>query len=418
MRKAIEGDARAFDRVIIEKSADLVHIAALITRDPLLAEEAAQEAALIIKSKIGALRKPDSFDSWMYKIVFNECMGLKRRQKKSSANVNLEDYEAVLREENESFIPDDYIENKERRSRVMGALDELSEKQRAATIFYYYEGLSYAEIAEALDISTDDVAVSLHRAKKKLKTLIEQEDSLSEEEPIAEIRGQPKKMFGISALSMIFHKEVASLVTPKMVTNVQEAVIEGGVGLALSSFLFSKAVIFVSGFAVVAAGGFGIHALISGSSANTLDQALGAGVGSTVSHFDSKPFAIKGDPFESKEVEATTEGVPADQDSLTAAIGSADAGRLEDYYATPPNEDEWDDFIDQTELYFVSSAVSAQYQYRVFASRESSDEQYLIVIERKSNTGTVDVAYYTAPLLEDAPSGKAIIDAFATWRGA
>jgi RNA polymerase sigma-70 factor (ECF subfamily) len=65
--------------------------------------------------------------------------------------------------------PDQSLERAEREAVVRRALDTLPAAQKTAVILSRYEGLSYKQIAEVMDISVSAVESKLHRAKQTLR---------------------------------------------------------------------------------------------------------------------------------------------------------------------------------------------------------------------------------------------------------
>ena len=72
--------------------------------------------------------------------------------------------------------PEELSERAEVRRLVRATIDELPEGPRMALVLRDVEGLSTAEVAEALGIQVGAARVRIHRARQALKTLLEQKD--------------------------------------------------------------------------------------------------------------------------------------------------------------------------------------------------------------------------------------------------
>lgn len=100
--------------------------------------------------------------SYIYRIARNQCITYRKRI--SSRFVGLDDFEM------ESH--DVAYENKELQNLITTSLELLPEDYREALVLHEYNGCSYEEIAEILNISLDLVKVRIFRAKKKLRELL------------------------------------------------------------------------------------------------------------------------------------------------------------------------------------------------------------------------------------------------------
>jgi RNA polymerase sigma-70 factor, ECF subfamily len=127
------------------------------------AEDLSQEAFLIAQQNLGKMRDPDRARSWLFTILRN-CF-FKSRQR-------LRPLPAASLQMNVDAIPDtaaidpELIDSEE----LQRALDELPEMFRLVLVMFYYEELSYREIAEALELPIGTVMSRLARAKAHLRT--------------------------------------------------------------------------------------------------------------------------------------------------------------------------------------------------------------------------------------------------------
>jgi RNA polymerase sigma factor (sigma-70 family) len=153
------GSPGAGDRLLAEAWPHAFRIARSILRDPILAEDAAQEASAIIYRSVTSLRSALAFRVWFYRIVLREAMRLDRKRALVSAFVFEPHYTGDLAE---SIVRID----------VAGALAKLSRAQRAAVVLHYYAGMTSREIAAVLRMPDATVRFHLVRAKRRLETLL------------------------------------------------------------------------------------------------------------------------------------------------------------------------------------------------------------------------------------------------------
>lgn len=118
---------------------------------------------------IRAMRETRFFDAdfrmkaWLFRVTSNLCFNLVRDRKRRGAIL-----ETVPREENSRADQVEKVFSSERREEVMAALEHLTRDHREILILRYYDDLSYAEIAEVLDIKLGTVMSRLSRARTRL----------------------------------------------------------------------------------------------------------------------------------------------------------------------------------------------------------------------------------------------------------
>ena len=173
-RRVQDGDRDAF-RVLIERYEgmvfDLAHQYAGSTED---AEDLAQDAFLRAYRRIEDLKNPDRFSSWLYGIALNRCRDYAK-------NIRRETYPFSRTEEQEEAdaLPggtpgqDEELITEERSEQLWAALDELSSTYATPFLLKYRDGLTYKAMSKRLDVSVSALKVRVHRARKKLRNLLE-----------------------------------------------------------------------------------------------------------------------------------------------------------------------------------------------------------------------------------------------------
>jgi len=166
VKSAQLGDPHAISVLIASSHPHVRRFARTLCATPQDAEEAAQEALVILYRKIGTLRAAAALGSWMFAIVRHECarrMRLTIHRPDVSSQVGLSAEEAVLQQ----------LEME----RVIACIARLAPEQRAVLIMRDIQGLSGAETAEALGIERAAMKSRLHRAREavraQLRTAVE-----------------------------------------------------------------------------------------------------------------------------------------------------------------------------------------------------------------------------------------------------
>ncbi len=114
------------------------------------------------------------FSTWLYTIASNLAIDYHRSKARQPVYVFEDEdvIEARVVATDISSNPEKQLEDKERGRIIREAVDELSSKQKAVFMLTRYEGLQIREVAEALGMAEGTVKIHLHRAMKKLQTLL------------------------------------------------------------------------------------------------------------------------------------------------------------------------------------------------------------------------------------------------------
>jgi RNA polymerase sigma factor (sigma-70 family) len=141
-----------------------------VLADPLLAEEAAQEAALQAMLALDRLRQPARFGAWLGGIGLNICRRWRRRR--ALADWSWEEwYGGWHRPEPVDWQADpaELAEAADLRAAVQRAVAALPPGQRAAVLLFYFDGLTQAETAVLLGVEVGAVKTRLHKARRTLR---------------------------------------------------------------------------------------------------------------------------------------------------------------------------------------------------------------------------------------------------------
>jgi RNA polymerase sigma factor (sigma-70 family) len=155
---AQRGDARALATLISGSHAHVRRFARTLCSTPEDAEDATQEALIVLYRKIGTLRATAALASWMFQIVRNECIRRSRialRRPIAGIEVEPSAEDAVLA----------HLEIE----RIVDAIARLPSDQRAVLVLRDIQGLSGAAAAQALGLSRAAMKSRLHRARETLR---------------------------------------------------------------------------------------------------------------------------------------------------------------------------------------------------------------------------------------------------------
>ncbi len=158
---ASQGDPRAIATLLDGSHAHVRRFARTLCSTPEDAEDAAQEALIVLYRKIGTLRVAAALASWMFQIVLNECvrrtrLALHRPVSAAMAEPSAEDA-ALARMEME---------------RIVDCIAGLAPEQRAVLVLRDVQGLSGAATAQALGLSRAAMKSRLHRGRETLRSAL------------------------------------------------------------------------------------------------------------------------------------------------------------------------------------------------------------------------------------------------------
>jgi RNA polymerase sigma-70 factor (ECF subfamily) len=138
------------------------------------AEDLTQQTFLIAQRKLHQVRDPGRAAAWLFAVLRSCFLKSLRRQRPASAasaNVALEEFSGPTPETDEID-----------REQLANALTELPAEFRVVLLMFYFEELSYQEIAEQLEVPIGTVMSRLSRAKGHLRKRLES-DPLSDDAP-------------------------------------------------------------------------------------------------------------------------------------------------------------------------------------------------------------------------------------------
>jgi RNA polymerase sigma factor (sigma-70 family) len=167
-----EGDKEAFGYLVERYQQMVERIARKMIADGWIAHELAQESILQAYLSLKHLRDASRFKSWLYGITLNICRSHLQDQQRDI--LSLETIIGGLRNDtvislDDTVDPQAVAEEHDLHRLVLQAIDDLSPKDKEATLLFYYEQLTLQEIAALLDVSVGTIKGRLHRARKQLQ---------------------------------------------------------------------------------------------------------------------------------------------------------------------------------------------------------------------------------------------------------
>ena len=160
--KAKEGNIEAFGILYEAYSKDMYKFALYYLGSPVLAEDCVSECVLTAFQKIGTLKKPSAFKSWLFKLLYNYCNKALTEKIRAREAVEISELIDLCREDS------DHSEIISLRN----SLEKLSEEEKAVILLHYTAGYTSKEIGKMLGLKDSTVRSKLMRSTEKLRQML------------------------------------------------------------------------------------------------------------------------------------------------------------------------------------------------------------------------------------------------------
>ena len=176
IRRAKSGDQDAFGQLVLTHQNKVYTLCVHMVTNREEAEDLAQEAFLKAWRSLSSFQEESSFATWMHRLTTNVCLDYLRKQTRRqniSTAVSLDDEESGWSEPaDHTQDPQQQLEQQEQRQVLAKALNELPEHHRRLLIMRELSGLSYQEIADALNMDLGTVKSGISRARERLRKIL------------------------------------------------------------------------------------------------------------------------------------------------------------------------------------------------------------------------------------------------------
>lgn len=164
--QAQAGDADAFVQLVEERRQQLYKIAFCYLRNQEDVADVIQDTILAAFERIGDLKQPEYFQTWLIRILINRCKDYLSRR---TREVTLEAMPDVA-------VSDPVLE----RLMYRELLQQIDPKYRDVLILHYVDGFRAREIAKILDMKQGTVLTRLRRGRQQLETIYDLNDNRHE----------------------------------------------------------------------------------------------------------------------------------------------------------------------------------------------------------------------------------------------
>ena len=209
------GDQQAFEELYNQTNKMVYFICKNLLNNEEDAKDVMQDVYITAYYKIGQLTEQGKFQAWINQIAVNKCKN--HLAKNKPVLMAPEEFNDTMLEENELFLPEEYIIEKEKRKIIMNIMRKsLSDIQYNTVLLYYFNGLSVYEIADIMECPPGTVTYRLSVARAKIKEGVLLYENKSED-----------KLYSVAAIPFLvslFAAEASGLIVPNVLPEIMTAI--------------------------------------------------------------------------------------------------------------------------------------------------------------------------------------------------
>ena len=176
VERAQRGDRHAFDLLVLKYQQKIVNLVMRYVRDPTEALDVSQEAFVKAYRALPRFRGESAFYTWLYRIAINTSKNYLESLQRKPAEYNLDAQDPMSAERHSQLrdeeTPEGIVIQEQLRKVLEETIAALPEELRTAIMLREIEGLSYEEIATAMDCPVGTVRSRIFRARDALDAAI------------------------------------------------------------------------------------------------------------------------------------------------------------------------------------------------------------------------------------------------------
>ncbi|HEY5720593.1 MAG TPA: RNA polymerase sigma factor RpoE [Gammaproteobacteria bacterium] len=180
VKRVQRGERQAFDILVLKYQYKVVKLVARYVSDPSEARDVSQEAFLKAYRAIGKFRGDSAFYTWLYRIAINTAKNYLVAQSRRPQHTDIDLQPIDQLDEGPSQLtlkeiatPENLLLRDEIEATVFRAIDDLPEDLRTAITLRELEGMSYEEIAQAMNCPVGTVRSRIFRAREAINQKLE-----------------------------------------------------------------------------------------------------------------------------------------------------------------------------------------------------------------------------------------------------
>jgi len=170
IKRILEGETNLFSYFAERYSRSIHSLIIRIIPSKEDAEELTQDTFLKAFRKLDTFKGECSFSTWLFRIAYNTAISATRKKRIILPIIDDAMLEGLTGELIDTFFEDD--EDEIRLQKLEAAISKLTVEEKTLITLFYTDNKPVAEIADLLELTTDNVKVRLYRVRKKLYVLM------------------------------------------------------------------------------------------------------------------------------------------------------------------------------------------------------------------------------------------------------
>jgi RNA polymerase sigma-70 factor, ECF subfamily len=173
VQRVQRGDKKAFDLLVLKYQHKIMSLVSRFIRDHAEVQDVTQEAFIKAYRALPNFRGDSQFYTWLYRIAINTAKNhlVSQGRRPPAFDMQLDDEEQFSSDEalRDNATPDNLIARDQLQSVVFGAIEKLPEELKVAITLRELDGMSYEEIAEAMQCPIGTVRSRIFRARESVE---------------------------------------------------------------------------------------------------------------------------------------------------------------------------------------------------------------------------------------------------------
>lgn len=173
------GDVSAFNALVRRWESEIYNFITRYVGDREEACDLCQQTFIRTYHTLKRLREPKRFSTWLYQVAMNACRDAHRsRERRQTVSLDAMESEGTGDDVDPAMCtrtppPDRGVDDRERRSLVSLALQSIPAEQRAVVLLKTYHGLTFTEIAAALEVPINTVKSRMYYGLRGMRRVLE-----------------------------------------------------------------------------------------------------------------------------------------------------------------------------------------------------------------------------------------------------
>ena len=172
IEKILKGDVNAFSFLVDNYKNMVFSLAFKMTKSREEAEEVSQDTFIKAYKNLSKFKGDSKFSTWLYRIAYHTSLDAIKKNKNTTNTYDINEVTFNQKKAVEHIL--EGIERKERAELMEVCLQKMADEERSIIWMFYYDELSLKEIIEVTGLQEANIKVKLHRARKKLLTIVKE----------------------------------------------------------------------------------------------------------------------------------------------------------------------------------------------------------------------------------------------------